>query len=190
MPPVPSRTGFSLVESLIAVAITTIAGAALLTSLSGAVQSSNRAVRAQVASGLATCLMDEISTARYPVAADTRPFGTSRADFNDLDDYDGWSAQPPQLRNGTAAGLEGGHVWGISIERLPQMQPSTRFLGHFRREVEVDRVQQRADGQWESAASETGWRQVRVRVLWMESGRPAVPLAEVSRQFAQPAESP
>ena len=57
--------------------------------------------------GLARDLMTEILAARYEEPDDTPEFGressesgSERIDWDDVDDYDGWSGSPPELKDG------------------------------------------------------------------------------------------
>jgi len=73
------RRGFTMIESLMAVAITTIAGAALLASVGSAVQSTSETTRNLVAQGLAEQLLDEIAASRFPTDTTTAPAQASVA---------------------------------------------------------------------------------------------------------------
>ncbi|MCA9114051.1 MAG: hypothetical protein KDA79_03130 [Planctomycetaceae bacterium] len=179
-----------MVESLIALTITTMAGAALLTALSGAVQSSTAAARTQIASGLAAQLMEEITAVRFPDANATPSGGSSRDSFDDLDDYHNWSAQPPRNREGLLIGREGSIFWGVHVERPSQLRPASSFMERLRREVQVEKVQLANIGRWEVTSTETGWRRVRVTVSWVSEQNVATPLAERIQLFSRPAETP
>lgn len=68
---------------------------------------------------LAEDLMTEILSQAYEEPVDTPGFGREsesggdRADWDDVDDYDGWSASPPQTKDGTdIPDLDG---WGRSV---------------------------------------------------------------------------
>ncbi len=179
-----ARRGFSMIESLMGVTITTIAGAALLTSLSAAVRSSSDALHTAVARGLAEQLMDEIASARFPNATNTAPSGSTRADFDDVDDYAGWSESPPADRSGRELGTEGYQLLGVDFPRLFQMRPESSFLGAFRRSVEVERVQPDAGSGWTATTQHTRFRRVTVAVSRRNGRGRDVPLARATRIFS------
>jgi type II secretory pathway pseudopilin PulG len=100
------RRGFTLVEAMTAVTLVVIACSAMLLSVSQAMQASEAGRGANRGNMLAQELMTEISACRW--ADPTTPshwgveadeVGATRAAFDDLDDYDGWSG-PPQTRDG------------------------------------------------------------------------------------------
>lgn len=99
--------GFTLPEALIAVVIATLACTAMLLAVGQSMQASAVATETTRANLLAQDLMHEISTVLWADATDPSNWGLesdepatgSRAGFDDLDDYDGWSG-PPQTRDG------------------------------------------------------------------------------------------
>jgi hypothetical protein len=71
---------------------------------------------------LAQDLMVEILQQSYLEPVDTPLFGpeaseadTSRADYDDVDDYNGWSASPPQQRDGTVMADWSGWSRGVTV---------------------------------------------------------------------------
>ncbi len=103
----PVRGGFTLVE---AVAATLIVGMVLAGALAGV--GSSRISRARIAEHvrgqqLALDLIAEILQTAYQDPVQTPGFGlepgessTSRAAWNDVDDYNGWTESPPQTKAG------------------------------------------------------------------------------------------
>lgn len=180
-----------MVESLLAISITTIAGAALLTSIGAAVHASSNATDQMVARGLAAQLMDEIAAARFPAMTTTQTVGsvlpigqTTRDQFTDIDDYDGWSASPPVDRSGRPLGYEATAIDGTQISRPAAMRPDERFLKQFTREVVVERVMADSVSGWQVTTTETGYRRVTVRVVFSNgSASPAV-LSKMIRIFS------
>jgi hypothetical protein len=170
-----------MVEALIAVTITTIGGAALLTSVGAAVQTSTDAVHRAVARGLAEQMIDEIAAQRFPAATNPTPAGTSRSSFDDIDDYDGWSARPPQDRQGLSMGTEGGTVSGAAVPRLDAMRPDLDLIGRFTRRVEVERIQPDSSSGWTVVSQHTNFRRVTVRVDYTDAQANTATLAEISR---------
>lgn len=114
-----SRPGFSLMESLVAVSITSVACTAVMLSMGQSVMDNGDVVNRTVAVELARDLMDEVSTRRFLDAEPGATFGLEadeatspqvRATFDDVDDYHGWVSRPPQEVDGavlTAGGVSG-----------------------------------------------------------------------------------
>lgn len=109
--------GFTLVEALISVSITGIAGSVLLLGITSSLQTSDEALKQTIASGMAQQLMDEVVGARYhALGADGREVnlgpsayerqGPGRQRYDDIDDYHGLRANPPTDRWGVALGSE------------------------------------------------------------------------------------
>lgn len=108
MPGVASRyrkEAFSLIEALIALSITSLAGAVLLLSVQSSLDTTIDAVEQTIADGLAQQTIDEILTKRYsgeeesalatvlgPLTNEVLSLGRSL--FDDADDYAGYLAHP------------------------------------------------------------------------------------------------
>lgn len=177
------RSGFSMVEALIAVTITTIGGAALLTSIGAAVHTSTDAAHRAVARGLAAQLIDEIAARRFPASTNLLLAATSRISFDDIDDYDGWSARPPQDREGLSIGIDGGTVSGVAVPRPDALRADVDLIGQFTRRVDVERIQPDAGSGWTVVSKHTNFRRVRVRVDYTDAQSNTATLAEISRVF-------
>ena len=177
------RSGFSMVEALIAVTITTIGGAALLTSIGAAVHTSTDATHRAVARGLAEQMIDEIAAQRFPASTNPMLAVTSRIFFNDIDDYDGWSARPPQVREGLTVGTEGNIVFGVTQPRLDALRPDLDLIGKFTRRVDVERIQPDGGSGWTVVSQHTNFRRVTVRVDYTDGQSNTATLAEISRIF-------
>ncbi|HAH44587.1 MAG TPA: hypothetical protein DCM07_06960, partial [Planctomycetaceae bacterium] len=67
------RTGFTLLESLVSVTITAIAGTALFSAIGASLGTSYSAMNHNIATGLADQMLDELAAVRFPVTSDTRP---------------------------------------------------------------------------------------------------------------------
>lgn len=185
----PVRRGLSLVEALVAVTVTTVAGAALLTSIGAAVQSSTLGVRSAVARGLAEQMMDEISAKRFPSPLDPSPSGATRSTFDDIDDYDGWSASPPEDETGRPLGTEG-TIRGRDWSRPHQLRPAPGFLERFTRRVEVERVEPDGASRWRAASRDTEYRRVTVRVDFRNTDGTQATLSELIRVFSHAPPTP
>jgi prepilin-type N-terminal cleavage/methylation domain-containing protein len=102
------RAGFTLIESLISILVVSVLLVAALNT-SGSAWKGQELIAAR---GLARLLAEELLTeALQQVHADpdqTAVFGlesaegsSTRTAFDDVDDYDGWQASPPQTKDGT-----------------------------------------------------------------------------------------
>jgi MSHA pilin protein MshD len=74
---------------------------------------------------LATALMAELLQASYEEPRGGTGFGpdagetaTSKTNYNDVDDYDGWSESPPQDRDGTPISGYAGWQRSVVVERV------------------------------------------------------------------------
>jgi hypothetical protein len=168
-------------ESLLAVAIVAIAGAALLSALASAVRSSREIALVTVARGLADQLLSEAAASPVPVPGSTAPLKPSgpRSGFLCVDHYDGWSESPPQDRFGRQLGTEGTLNGGVSTPRAAALQADAALLANFARTVLVEKVTPGGGG-WVTTAGSTAFRRVTVRVTFNDNGQPR-PLAESSR---------
>jgi MSHA pilin protein MshD len=113
----PFRTGrgLTLVEAVLSSVVMAVMVVAALTAVGAVRLGEYKIAERGRAMHLAQDLMAEILQQSYLEPLDTPLFGreageanTSRADYDDVDDYDGWSASPPQRQDGTVmAGLSG-----------------------------------------------------------------------------------
>lgn len=103
------RTGLSLIESLLSVLIVSVMLVAVLNTLGSLAL--GRIIQATQCTGsaLGRQLMTEIFQCHYSEPDDTPAFGledsesgSSRANYDDVDDYNGWSASSVQTKDGTA----------------------------------------------------------------------------------------
>lgn len=180
----PSRAGFSMFESIVAVSVATVAGAALLTSLSAAIRSSGDAALTAQAYGLAEMLMDEIASVRFPESSNTPPAGITREFFDDIDDYAGWSASPPTYRLGGAVGTQGATIGGTVYSREVAMQPYSLALGNFRHEVVVERIEPDGGTGWNVVPQHTNHRRVTVLVKHTDAQANVSTLASITRIYS------
>ena len=116
-----SRRGCSLIEAAFSIVLIAVMFAAVMTTVGAA-----RIVRYKTdgrsrGSTLAHDLMAEILQATYEepdgpasLGRDAGESGGSRKDFDDIDDYDTWTAEPPELKNGTPLSLPAG--WSRWVE--------------------------------------------------------------------------
>lgn len=138
--------GFTLIEATIATLVLAIvlAGAMQVAATSATLQS--RSAQRATARFLANALASDIERLAY-TGVNNAPFGlgpgespSSKVNYDDVDDFDGWTESPPQDRNGVAIpGMEG-----------------------YRRSVSVKYVS--ASNLSQTSASETGVKRVTVTV--------------------------
>ena len=116
------RGGFTLIEAVISMLIVSIMTVAVLNTLGSAATADRVHAAQRRRPALAMELMAEVLATRYVDGSDpvfgpeTGESGTSRADFDDVDDYHGWSSSPPEQRDGTA--ISGFTRWtrAVSVE--------------------------------------------------------------------------
>ena len=126
------KTGFTLVEAVVSILIV----AEMLTAALGALGSAARGKRIQSArclgANLARHLMAEVLQARYREPTDTPDFGPEapedggcRAAWDDVDDYHGWNASPPQAKDGTPLACGAGWTRQVSVDLVRRSSPTT-----------------------------------------------------------------
>jgi type II secretory pathway pseudopilin PulG len=173
-----------MVESLVAVTVVTIAGAALLTSVGGAVRGADDAQHVAVARGLAEQLIDEIAAMRFRASGVTTPSDpTDRSAFDDIDDYDGYSEAPPCDRKGRPIGAEGYTVSNVYFDRPVHLQVDSDYMNRFTRSVQVERVEPSGTSDWSGATADTDFRRVTVTVEYTDFNDTRVEVARVTRIF-------
>src|SRR3954470_7941556 len=103
------RRGLTLIEVVASTMIVGLMVVAALNALGAATKSANSIGNRAVAAGLADELMSEIAMQSYSDPDGSPMLGhesgespSVRSAFDDVDDYDGWNASPPQYRDGTA----------------------------------------------------------------------------------------
>lgn len=192
------RRGFTYAESMIAMAVLSLAGAALLTSVAGAVQSSNDSIYRSVGQGVAEQLIDEIAAAKFPTGAasisSAVPF---RSSFSTIDDYANWSECPPRTKAGEVLGNDDGADSNIAYAEMMLGKPGSRttelaaapsFVGRFTRSVLVERVQPGGTG-WTVVAQHTPHRRVTVSVAYT-ANKTTRTVAQIVRVFSSVSPAP
>ena len=116
------RHGITLIEVSISTLLVGLIVVSSLRCLAMSVQTSGAAVNRTLANLLAEDLMEEILEQDYSDPDDTPIFGVEnreqqsvRSDWDDVDDYDGWSASPPQ-------NVDGGSIENAKWKRLVTVQ--------------------------------------------------------------------
>ncbi len=166
-------------ESLLSVAIVSIAGAALLSALGSAVRSSREIALTTLARGLAEQLLTEVAVAPVPAgSAPAKPAG-ARSGYTVVDHFDGWTESPPQDRFGRALGTEGTRTSVSTVVRPSGLQGDAALLNRFGRSVSVEKVAP-SGGAWSVTAGTTPFRRVTVQASFTEGSRTRI-LADTSR---------
>lgn len=104
----PTSRAFSMIETTVCILIVGITLVAALNTLGASVSGQSKTNDRSVGQLLAQALMSEILQQAYVEPVDTPAFGresgesaSSRANYDDVDDYDGYTESPPQMKDGT-----------------------------------------------------------------------------------------
>lgn len=138
------RRAFTLVEAVIAVAITALAGSVLLLAVESCLTTTAEATERTLAEGLAEQLLEEIFSRRYaepganPITGTlgkdaSETSGNARLLFDDTDDYHGYVSQPPRDPWGNTHG-QGDDAGGL---RHANFHLPDGMLANWRQQVEV-----------------------------------------------------
>lgn len=114
--------GFSMVESVAAVAVVSVLAVAVLSGIGAIARHRQRHAERARATLLAQMLLDEMLAAPYtdPGAAS----GTHRERFDDFDDYHGLDESPPLSRSGAVIPDASGFRWTVSVAFVRVDDPS------------------------------------------------------------------
>lgn len=183
------RTGLTLVESLVSVTITTIAGVALFSAIGASLGASYSALNQNIGTGLADQMLEELAAVRFPTSGDTRPSNdATRKDFDDLDDYHNWSASPPENKNGYPLGNEPFTILErYLITRPSLLVPDTSFLSRLTREVNVERIKPDNSSGWLVTTDDTDFRRITVTIklaMTTDAGSRSHMISEATRIFS------
>jgi type II secretory pathway pseudopilin PulG len=185
------RAAFTLVEAVVALALTAIAGSALLLGLASSLDTSSDAVEQTIAAGMAQQLLDEVAGARYMelgysahqavLQASTweRQTGT-RERFDDVDDYNEFRSRPPVDFWGVKLGEDDGEG-GM---RHPAFRAPDRFFDRWRQEIDVYYVRESDLTTRLPAGQVSDYRAIEVRVLHEDANGAVRPLATLRRVVA------
>jgi len=132
------RGGFTFIEAMTAVAITAMAGGAVLLGVNSSLLATKTALEQTIAQGLAQQLMDELagmayarnaaSPYEYPLAPTSAELaGPGRTQFTNLADYNGLTEAPPVDPYGIPLGTDDGQ----GSTRNPSLQNT--YLSNWQR---------------------------------------------------------
>jgi prepilin-type N-terminal cleavage/methylation domain-containing protein len=127
----PDRHGLTLIEVVASTMIVGLMAVAALNALGAATKSANSIGNRAVAAGMADELMSEILMQPYSDPDGSSVFGhesgesiTPRSAFDDVDDYNGWNASPPQYRDGTTIPDRATWKQRVVVTRVVPANPS------------------------------------------------------------------
>ncbi len=130
--PTAARYGFTLIEATMAIVIVSVMLVTALHTFGSLARGRQIVSNRYSASGLASQLMSEILQNRYDEPNETFAFGPetsetgeTRANFDDVDDYHGWSASPPQEMDGTVISGLTGWQRSVTVEYVNHDNPDT-----------------------------------------------------------------
>lgn len=125
MTPRLRNSGFSLLEVVVATLIVGVMMVAALESLGAYTRGQQHVAEQSRGWLLAQDLMAEVLGRRYEEPDDAVQFGregaetlSSRSNYDDVDDYHGWDASPPQGKEGTVMSNLTGWRRRVTVERL------------------------------------------------------------------------
>lgn len=184
------RAGFTLVEAVVSTAIVTMAGSALLLGVASAIDATDMVLEQALAEGMAQQLMDEIAGQQYaePGAGGHQTTlgpesgewtGTSRVEFDDLDDYHGLNTSPPRDLWGIPLGRDDGY----GSQRVSAHRYVRGFKG-WRQHVEVFYANPDDFTRPLSAGQTSNYRVVWVSIYRDEAGKTPRLLSQLRRVFS------
>ncbi len=133
LPRARSLRGFTLLEALLSLVLVGMVVVAALSALGSALAIEQLVAERGHGLGICRQLMAEILRQPYAdpdggplvLGPDASEVGDgSRALWDDVDDYDGWSASPPQDKDGTVAGNRAGWTRIVAVVWVDPTDPS------------------------------------------------------------------
>ena len=185
------RAGFSLVEAMVAVTVTAIAGSVLLLAIEASLRSTVDSAEQTTAQGIAKQIVDELLGLPYMDPDTSSPYQTSltgsawelagagRERMDDTDDYNNYSAKPVK----SPMGVELGHDDGQGGLRHPNLQMPTDYFADWREEVEIYYVDADDPSVRLAAGRTSNYRAVEVRVYRDEPDGTSRLLAHIRRVY-------
>ncbi|MFB3892486.1 MAG: hypothetical protein ACE15C_10745 [Phycisphaerae bacterium] len=119
------RGGLTLVESAISLVIVAVVVVVFLSFFGSLARGQQLISWRYPATCLASQLMAEVLANPYCEPSGADVFGPesgesngTRANFDDVDDYDGWTETPPKLKDGAAIGGYAGWMRGVAVQYI------------------------------------------------------------------------
>ncbi|NUQ64249.1 MAG: hypothetical protein HUU20_17405 [Pirellulales bacterium] len=174
-----------------ALAITAVAGSALLLGVASSLQTTGDCLEQTIAAGMAQQLMDEIAGAGYaepgpsPYAGSLQPeagetASGTRESFDDIDDFNGLRQQPPTDRRGVPLGADDGE----GSRRHPNFCTPPGYFDRWRQEVDVDYVDPADFTKPMSGTQVSDYRAIEVRIVYVDPDRGSRVLSTLRRVVA------
>ncbi len=123
--PGDARPAFTIVEAAISTIIVAVMLVAALNTVGASRTTQHKVVLVSRGQLLAEALMAEILQQRYQEPDGTPAFGcetgeatSQRSAYDDVDDYNGWSAGPPRARDGSPLVNSAGWRRSVTVERI------------------------------------------------------------------------
>jgi len=130
-----SRRGLSLIEAVVSCALVGVLLVAAMRSVGASALAQYQTAEWATARWLADGLMTEILAKSYKDPGATPQFGpesgessTSKADYDDVDDYQGWSESPPQSADGAAMPDLAGWQRSVAVDWIDPLDLSETTL--------------------------------------------------------------
>jgi hypothetical protein len=190
MPTRHRTTGFTLVEAAISMSLTAICGGALLLGISSSLETTQSVLEQAIAQGICDQLIDEIVGRRYSAigAGPYEPFiGPSASEsaaagrrYTDIDDFNGFRAQPPVDFYGVPLGADDGQ--GAARDASFCAPPSV--LARWREEIDVYYVNSTNLTQRLAAGQTSDYRAIEVRIVLNDPTRGPRTVAKARRVVA------
>jgi type II secretory pathway pseudopilin PulG len=184
------RAAFTLIEAVVAISITALAGSALMLSSTASLEATRDARDQTIATGLAQQLMDEAMGNRYMEYGTTAyqttlgpgsdEMGGTRDPFDDVDDFNGVRTQPPKDAKGIPLGTDN----GVGGQRHANFQIPASALGNWRQEVDVYYVSASSLTTRLPAGQTSDYRAVEVRIMYTDTTGATRELAKLRRVVA------
>ena len=119
----PQRRGFTLIEAMISMVIVAVVILAAVRAAGASARAQYQAAQRAKAQFLATGLIAEVLQASFEEPRGGTFFGRdagevagSKANYNDVDDYHGWTESPPQDRAGAPISTFAGWERAVAVE--------------------------------------------------------------------------
>jgi type II secretory pathway pseudopilin PulG len=183
-----SPAGFTLLEATLAIALTAMAGSAILLGINTSLDATAEVVDKTIAIGMAQQLVDEVVGNTYaspgagPFQTDLGPNsfetgGVGRERFNDIDDFTGVASQPPKDPYGIALGSDNGQ----GSTRPTNFRVPANYFSRWRQKVEVYYVNATNFSQRLTGNNTSDYRCVDVTIEYNDPTRGWRPLAQERR---------
>jgi type II secretory pathway pseudopilin PulG len=124
------RRAFTIVEAVISTVIVAVMFVAALSTVGAARITQHRAALVSRGRLLVESLLSEVLQQSYKDSDGAAVFGvesgeatTTRADFDDVDDFDGWSSSPPVGRDGTPLTSSTGWKRTVQVQWVDASDP-------------------------------------------------------------------